>query len=483
MNKLFANHEWLTYRHWLTRTVSFVTVLIAIAANSSRANGEILKPDLWLDTEVTDNFQNAETDHNYQGNKDGVTGHHQIGNRFNEISNARANLIERIKAKKGKKIKIINNKVSHQTSTNKYQERFAQNLPREANSRNQKLFKDKFPKISLQQRIKSRQAELIQQLKRDRIQVVDSFDVSHNISHDIFQHTNTTKQKSAQSDLVERLKTHRQTISQSMTIAQSGDSGAGRETIADTNQLRQELLIDPIEPVLVRETIPVAAPSSSAGTPTAYGIGSRQAYIGGGVSFPIDGERDRTDGSLSFGFGEGDPVRTLGVEFNFNITSVGSGDNFDFGDSGTIGFKLHRLLGRGTAVAFGWSNPIRWGDSDRSRPTLYGVFSKSIPLIPNGRNRKLPLTVSVGVGSGGFRSKGALEAVEDTPNVFGSIGLQVIPQASLVGSWTGNRLNLGVSVVPLKNLPLVINAIYTDVTDNLGFGSGLSIVAGSGFRF
>lgn len=265
-------------------------------------------------------------------------------------------------------------------------------------------------------------------------------------------------------------------------LAQTDSSDTVGDTFGDVEKLRQELLIDPIIIETKTRVGAAASPGSSAGTPTAYGASHRQAYVGGGARFPFDEKRDRVDGSLSFGFGEGDALKSLGVEFNFNITSVGGGDTFDFGDSGSIGFKLHKNFGQGTAAAFGWSNPIRWGDSTKARANIYGVITQAIPLIPSGK-RKLPLTVSVGVGSGAFRSKGAIAADDDTPNVFGSIGLQVLPQLSLISSWTGNRLNMGVSVAPAKNIPIVINAIFSDVTDNLNGGSGLTISAGAGFRF
>ncbi|MBW4603652.1 MAG: hypothetical protein KME29_29815 [Calothrix sp. FI2-JRJ7] len=262
-------------------------------------------------------------------------------------------------------------------------------------------------------------------------------------------------------------------------LAQTDSSGTVGDTFGELNKSRQDLLIEPI--VIETRTSRRVAPASSAGTPTGYGASSRQAYIGGGVRFPFDGDRDRVDGSLSFGFGEGDAIKSLGVEFNFNITSVGGGNfnDFDFGDSGAIGFKLHKYFGRGTAAAFGWSNPIRWGDTVAANATVYGVVTQAFPLISN----QLPLTVSVGVGSGAFRSKGAILNRENTPNLFGSVGLQVTPEISLVSSWTGNRLNVGASVVPIRKIPLVINAIFTDVTDNLNEGSGLTIVAGSAFQF
>ncbi|MEA5626082.1 hypothetical protein [Nostoc sp. UHCC 0251] len=252
------------------------------------------------------------------------------------------------------------------------------------------------------------------------------------------------------------------------------------DTFGETNKLRQELLIDPI--VTLGEP-PKAAPGSTAGTPSAYGASFGQAYIGGGLLFPLDEGRDRVDGSLSVGFGLGDAVKSVGLEVNANITSVGGGDSFDFGDSGGIGLKLHRYLGDGTAVAVGWSNPIKWGDVTNAKDTIYGVVTKSFALQPESLNNKLPLTISVGLGSGVFRSKGAIEAGDNSVNVFASLGLRVIPQVSLVSSWTGNRLNMGASFAPFNNTPIVINTIFTDVTSNLDTGLGFALSAGYSFRF
>ncbi|MBF2064371.1 MAG: hypothetical protein IGS39_08105 [Calothrix sp. C42_A2020_038] len=278
--------------------------------------------------------------------------------------------------------------------------------------------------------------------------------------------------------LLNILNSNKPFVIQKNSVAQIDSSGTVGDSFGEINKLRQDLLIEPI--IIEARTSRTIAPASSAGTPTAYGASSRQAYIGGGLRFPFDRKRDRVDGSLSFGFGEGDAINSLGVEFNFNITSVGGSFNdFDFGDSGTIGFKLHKYFGRGTAAAFGWSNPIRWGDSNASKATVYGVVTQAFPLLSN----QLPLTISVGVGSGVFRSKGAILADENSPNLFASLGLQITPEISLVSSWTGNRLNVGASVVPIRKIPLVINAIFSDVTDNLNGGSGLTIVAGSTFQF
>ncbi|KZL50800.1 hypothetical protein A2T98_05645 [Nodularia spumigena CENA596] len=264
------------------------------------------------------------------------------------------------------------------------------------------------------------------------------------------------------------------------TIGQINSSSPVGDTFGETNKLRQELLIQPLvspgEP-------PKAAPGSTAGTPSAYGAGSGQAYIGGGLFFPLDQDKGQNDGSLYVGFGLGNPVDSVGLEVNIDIISVGGGVGFDFGDSGGVGFKLHKYLGDGTAVAVGWSNPIKWGEAREAKDTVYGVVTKSFALQPDNPENKLPLTISLGLGTGDFSSKGAIEADENTVNLFGGLGLRVLPQASLVSSWTGTILNIGGSFAPFKNAPIVFNAIITDITENSDTGLGLSISAGYGFQF
>lgn len=252
-------------------------------------------------------------------------------------------------------------------------------------------------------------------------------------------------------------------------------STAQNNTTADAEELRRELLI---EPIIVFTDVPSASPGSTAGTPSAFGASWGQAFIGGGLSIPFD--RDRVDSSFSAGFGFGDAKKSVGLEVSANVTSVSPDD---FADSGSVGFKLHRHLPGQMAVAVGWSNAIKWGDVNTAKDTFYGVVTRAFPLQPNNRNNTLPLTVSVGLGSGSFRSKGAIDRNENNVNVFGSLGLRVLPEVSFVSSWTGNRLNMGISLTPIQKTPLVVNVIFTDVTSNLRTGAGFSLSAGYSFRF
>jgi hypothetical protein len=264
------------------------------------------------------------------------------------------------------------------------------------------------------------------------------------------------------------------------------------ESREDVDKLREQLLIEPIitprEQISINRPTQKAFPSSTAGTPSGYGASSGLVYLGVGVLFPLDAESDGfIDGSYSAGFGLGNPFNSVGLEVNINFSSAGGdflkGGEFDVGTSGYMGLKLHKYFADGTAIAVGWANPLKWGESSSNKDTVYAVVTKAFPLQPNNPHHQLPLTISVGVGNGGFRSLGARAADENNVNIFGSVGLRVLPQVSLVSSWTGNRLNVGSSIVPFKNIPLVINGIFTDITRNFDTGLGFSLSAGYSFRF
>ncbi len=279
----------------------------------------------------------------------------------------------------------------------------------------------------------------------------------------------------AKSDLNTDLSKNPAKKNKSQVIAQNDPSEGLGDTLQNLDKLRRDLLIDPI---VIPGEPPASAPASTAGTPTAFGANWRQAFIGGGLNFPL--EDGRTDGALGIGFGLGDSVKSVGLEITASISSVDTGD---FGDSGGLGFKVHRSFDNGLAVAVGWSNVVKWGDSDGEEDTIYGVVTQAFQLQPNNPKNQLPLTVSLGFGSGGFRSTGAIEDGTNTPNFFGGVGLRVSPQVSLVTSWTGSRLNVGTSFAPLRQVPVIINTFFTDVTSNLDDGVGFNLSAGYAFQF
>ena len=259
-------------------------------------------------------------------------------------------------------------------------------------------------------------------------------------------------------------------------LAQAAGSDQFGGSFTPSEDLKQ--LLNDLTP-LVDTRKPWPTPGTTFGTPTGYGANWRQAFVGGSGALDFGGA-GRTDGSFSVGAGFGDSVKSLGAEVSMSVTSVSAGD---FGDSGSFGLKLHKIIPNtgGLGLALGWSNALDWGDTTDAEETIYGVASKTFTLRPNNTNR-LPLSVSLGMGTGGFRSTGAIAAGNNDPNLFGSLGVVLIPQISLATSWTGSQWNLGMGVAPFR-IPLTFTLGFTDVTENTVNGTGFNINAGYSISF
>lgn len=239
-------------------------------------------------------------------------------------------------------------------------------------------------------------------------------------------------------------------------------SGVVGDTFEDFDSTREQQLIDPLiipQPIPIRRTL-TPIPGSTIGVPTAYGATWGDVFIGGSGAVTDEGV---VDTAASFGFGLGDPKKFLGLEVGLGIASL-FGDN---AGAGLVGFKVHRVLAKDTRIAAGWANAITW-DVATAGETVYGSLTHQFKLQPNNEDNQLPLTMTLGVGTGAYRSIGSLKAGENVPNVFGSVGFRVIPRLSLISTWTGSQLNVGTSIAPL-NVPLTINLAATDVTSNRDF--------------
>ncbi|BAU09942.1 hypothetical protein LEP3755_04190 [Leptolyngbya sp. NIES-3755] len=239
----------------------------------------------------------------------------------------------------------------------------------------------------------------------------------------------------------------------------------------DTEELRRQLVIDP----LTELRIPAYSPGSSVGVPTAFGANFGDAFVG----LFIANRRPRIndpDSALSVGFGLGDSERAVGLEINANIGSLRR-----FGQNGEIGLKLHRALPGKAAIALGYDSGIVWGDENRDTvSTLYGVASKVFDLRPGNLEDSLPLTLTLGLGGGRFRS---FENTQGGVGVFASAGLRVVPQASIIGSWTGQDLNLGVSYVPIKTTPLYLTFVAGNILNRNDNATVFSFGIGYGFNY
>jgi hypothetical protein len=88
---------------------------------------------------------------------------------------------------------------------------------------------------------------------------------------------------------------------------------------------------------------------------------------------------------------------------------------------------------------------------------------------------------TLGIGNGTFRSKGAIDAGSDDPNVFAGVGIGFLPRVSLATSWNGNSLGAGFGFAPF-DFPVTITAGLNDLTENIS-ESKLSINAAYSLSF
>jgi hypothetical protein len=257
-----------------------------------------------------------------------------------------------------------------------------------------------------------------------------------------------------------------------MAQALSADTVAQATPTADVD--REELLIEPLA------TDPVATvrypPSPNAGIPSAFGAAWGDFFVSATVS-GADRLRPEADGSISAGFGLGNPRTAVGVELAYNLLSLRN-----FAENGSFDAKVHReVFSNDTtqaAVAVGWNNFATYGtDAIGTESSVYGVVSAAHLLQPDHPTNRLPITGTLGAGSGYFSDENS------DVGVIAGIGLQVDPRLSLNAAWSGVGLNVGASVVPIPEIPLTLNAVYGDITNNTRAGSVATFTVGYGFNF
>jgi hypothetical protein len=258
---------------------------------------------------------------------------------------------------------------------------------------------------------------------------------------------------------------------------------AQASTPVDTNispelqRLRQDFLIEEPKTLSAKLAEFVVAPSGSISTPSAFGANFGQIF--GGFGFQSRTRfTNQADGGLALGVGLGEPQKIVGLDVTLAILSL-------FGDNagrGSFSFKIHRSLPEGFAVAVGFENAIRWGETDAGS-SIYGVVSKFFQLTETTKEPFSQLTLSLGVGGGRFRSEGAIEDGVNSLGVFASAGLRIVEPVSAIVEWSGQDLNAGISLIPFPKIPLTVNLAGADLTGNAGDGARFVMSIGYNYFF
>lgn len=240
-----------------------------------------------------------------------------------------------------------------------------------------------------------------------------------------------------------------------------------------TDAEKQNLLIEPLPKVIIFSS--GYSPSLNFGIPSGFGAGWGDAFIGASAA-TAGKARSAVDGSISTGFGLGDPRNAVGLELSFNMGSVKN-----FGSNGTFDAKLHRVIyaegANQVAVAAGWNSFAQYGTEGVIPSSVYGAVSTYSLLQAGDRFNEMPISFTFGVGGGNFRQGNA------STGVFAGVGLQVHPQVGLGAAWSGIGINVGVSYLPIPTIPLTIGLTGGDLTNNSVGGTVLVLNVSYGFNF
>ena len=248
--------------------------------------------------------------------------------------------------------------------------------------------------------------------------------------------------------------------------------------IAQIEDLRQRFLLPSISSSKLRAvTGVVSVPGSSVASPTAFGAEFGDVFLG--ATYQARARfTDRDDGGAVFGFGLGER-QIVGLEVAVSsFSTVREG----FFTNGGISFKLHHLFPHNLAIAAGVENAATFGSPDGGS-SVYGVASKVFQLRNDVSKPFSTVTVSLGLGGGRFRSEHDVQKGIDSVNVFGSVGLRLVEPLSLIADWTGQDLTIGTSIVPFRNIPIVVTPAVADVTGNAGDGARFILGVGFGYSF
>jgi hypothetical protein len=255
-------------------------------------------------------------------------------------------------------------------------------------------------------------------------------------------------------------------------------------------QSREALLLPvPQRPSALGGRFGTASPGVSASSPLAFGPSYRDAFFGVGVQATTR-YGGGVDGAASGGFGVGNAQRLVALEVVVtSLSTVRSG----LFDRTAAALKVHRRLPGNAAVAVGVEGIKVTGTNFETTESVYAAVSKVAVLRGSGDPRQpfSSATVNVGVGNGRFCAEQAIRTGGTTTygladcvaNVFASVGLRASDWAGLVADWTGQDLNLGVSLAPFPALPLVVTPALADLTGRAGDGARFTVGAGFGLRF
>lgn len=220
------------------------------------------------------------------------------------------------------------------------------------------------------------------------------------------------------------------------------------------------------------------APGLTLVNPYGFGVDGGSRFAGIGVTSNSRYGDDDPDATMGFGFGLGNAQKAVGLELSYTMASFGA-FNRSFGTGG-FNAKVHRQLAEGWGVALGWDGFLNIGDDNDFEDSVYITTTKLFRTKENLDSPFSRIAITAGIGNGAFRTEDAIADGDNSFNPFASLAVRVAQPVSFVTEWTGQDLGMGVSVSPLKRIPLTVNLGLRDLA---GAGDGVRFVGGLGLGF
>ncbi len=252
---------------------------------------------------------------------------------------------------------------------------------------------------------------------------------------------------------------------------------------------KEQLLLPPLPadwtPVAQGGIFGRSAPGVSTASPLAFGPNWGDVFFGAGYQGTTRNDGG-DDGSLSAGFGLGNSQTAIGLEVVLVSASTVRSGLFE---RTMASLKAHKSLPGNSAIAFGLEAIELNGDTGAD-PNWFVAASRVVALR-NGGDDNTPFsqaTLNIGAGNGRFCQ--AEEVATDifttkdcSVNVFASAGLRANKYIGLIADYTGQDINLGVSLAPFPKFPIVITPALVDVAGMANKEMRFTVGAGIGMRF
>lgn len=226
------------------------------------------------------------------------------------------------------------------------------------------------------------------------------------------------------------------------------------------------LPIDTVREVWINNRIP-AITSNNPGVFAAGHFG----YLGLGLSaqhrtrVELD-NKWRPDGNAATYIGLGNPNNWVGIGAVINLYGLSNegGEKNNFGE-GSIDLQLTRAINDFIYVGIGGFNLLQHNAKHTNAlRTFYASASVLIPIRQNNDRALGFMYGTLGVGNGIFQKReNILTLKNETINWFGSLAIQILPEANLIIEWSGVDLTISTGLFPFKKIPLHILVGVSDI--------------------